>query len=154
MCGWAEANLSHLFCLIFSFFFPLYPDITKLLFNWQLIHGWASQGFSWGTNSWGECGGLILCQCSKSGTTVPRIPFWVQPWAGVSHRRLQAQDLEVGSDATAIIPSFSKGWCRAWGALAALACFHFICWHPLLACGNSCQTPSLSFSNSWVREKI
>lgn len=36
MWGWAETNLSHRFCLIFSFLSPLYPDIKKLLFNWQL----------------------------------------------------------------------------------------------------------------------
>lgn len=48
----------------------------------------------------------------------------MQLWAGVSHQRHSAHDLEVRSEATAIAPLCPRGRCRAWNAVAAYARCH------------------------------
>lgn len=56
----------------------------------------------------------------------------MQLWAGMSHKRHSAHDLEVRSEATVISPLCSRDRCRAWNAVAAYVCCHF-------SAGSPCQ---------------
>lgn len=114
-------------------------DITKLI-----------TGFYWGTN-WYLYGEFLLCQFSYSGTTVPRIPFCIQPWAGLSHKRHSAHDLEGGRESPVVFPSCLRGQFRVWNAVTAPACCHLspgtLCQHVAAPTG----LPLSVFPDSWVR---